>query len=96
MIKTAIDLYEKAEASIRHAQIMIESEVSEDMLDEELLSPLLDSPDSDIDIDPDAITLGLDFLDNDVESQIEMLMDMDYDKEDIDVDDLLEIQSTIE
>ena len=97
MLRTAIDLYDKHEAEIKHAKILIESEVTEDLIDEVMMTPFIDAHDSETDVDPDALDIGLDYLDNDIEAQIELLMDIDYDNDDQEytIDELLEVQSMI-
>ena len=91
MIKTALDIFEKECATLKHSTVLIESEVSEDIMDELCLSEVLESGGSEIDIDFDAIDIALDSLSDTTDEEINRIIDFDLDDDDYDIDDILGI-----
>ena len=71
--------------------MLIESEVSEDIMDELILSPVLESNIPEVDIDFDAIDIALDSLTDTTDEEINRIIDIDLDDDDYDIDDILGI-----
>ena len=91
MITTALDIFEKECATLKHSTVLIESEVSEDMMDELVLSSTLESSIPELEMDDDAIDIALDSLTDTTDEEISRIMDIDYEDEDFDIDDILGI-----
>lgn len=91
MIATALDIFEKECATLKHSTVLIESEVQEDMFDELIHRSVLESEIPEIDMDEDAIDIALDSLSDTTDDEISRLLEFDLDDDDYDIDDILGI-----
>ena len=91
MITKALDILEKECATLKHSTVLIESEVSEDIMDEIVLSSTLESSIPELDMDEDAIDIALDSLTDTTDEEINRIIDLDDEDDDFDIDDILGI-----